>query len=37
MGIVGANSHRPDEYAELDSIDNMVLLTARICKTIADQ
>ena len=34
MGIVGANSHRPDEYAELDSIDNMVLLTARICKAI---
>jgi glutamate carboxypeptidase len=36
MGVVGANSHRPDEYAELDSIDNMVLLTARVCKAIAD-
>jgi glutamate carboxypeptidase len=34
MGIVGANTHRPDEYAELDSIDNMVLLTARICRAI---
>jgi glutamate carboxypeptidase len=36
MGIVGANSHRPDEYAELDSIDNMVLLTARVCKAMAN-
>ena len=36
MGIVGANSHRPDEYADLDSIDNMVLLTARICKAILE-
>nr|NJM02408.1 M20 family metallopeptidase [Desulfobacula sp.] len=36
MGIVGANTHRPDEYAELDSIGHMVLLTARACKAIAD-
>ena len=35
MGIVGANSHRPDEYAELDSIDAMVYLMAEVCKTIA--
>jgi glutamate carboxypeptidase len=34
MGIVGANSHRADEYVELDSIDNMVLLVAQVCKTI---
>ncbi|MFA5906798.1 MAG: M20 family metallopeptidase [Desulfobacula sp.] len=37
MGIVGANSHRPDEYAELDSIDDMVFLTAAVCKTISGQ
>jgi len=36
MGIVGANSHRADEYAELDSIDNMVGLVAQVCKTIAE-
>jgi len=35
MGIVGANSHRPDEYAELSSIDAMVLLTSRVCKAIS--
>jgi glutamate carboxypeptidase len=35
MGIVGANSHSTDEYAELDSIDNMVFLVAQVCKTIS--
>ncbi len=35
MGIVGANSHREDEYAELDSIDNMVLLVSKVCESIA--
>ncbi|MBC8438255.1 MAG: M20 family metallopeptidase [Deltaproteobacteria bacterium] len=37
MGIVGANSHRADEYAELDSIDNMVGLVAQVCKAIAEK
>ncbi|MBU0462728.1 MAG: M20 family metallopeptidase [Proteobacteria bacterium] len=37
MGIVGANSHRADEYAELDSIDNMVGLVAQVCKTISEK
>ena len=37
MGIVGANSHRADEYAELDSIDNMVFLVAQVCKTIGQE
>lgn len=35
MGIVGANSHRTDEYADLDSIDNMVLLVSKVCESIA--
>lgn len=34
MGIVGANSHRPDEYANLDSAGPMVLLTAKICQAL---
>ncbi len=37
MGIVGGNSHRPDEYADLASIDHMVCLVAEICKTISEQ
>ncbi len=37
LGIVGANSHRLDEYAELESIDKMVLLVAGACKDISDQ
>ncbi|RLB90766.1 MAG: M20 family peptidase [Deltaproteobacteria bacterium] len=37
MGIVGANSHRADEYVELDSFDNMVLLVAQVCKTISEK
>ena len=37
MGIVGANSHRADEYADLDSIDNIVLLVAQVCKTIGQK
>jgi glutamate carboxypeptidase len=36
MGIVGANTHRPDEYAELGSIRNMVLLTARVCRAVLE-
>ncbi len=35
MGIVGANSHRADEYAELDSINNMILLVSQVCHKIA--
>ena len=31
MGIVGANSHREDEYVELSSISPMVELTANLC------
>ncbi len=31
MGIVGANSHREDEYVELSSIAPMVELTANLC------
>ncbi|HGY11786.1 MAG TPA: M20 family peptidase [Desulfobacterales bacterium] len=37
MGIVGANSHRADEYAELGSIDNMVLLVAQVCRAIGEK
>lgn len=37
MGIVGANSHRPDEYAELSSIDPMVHLMVEVCKTVSEQ
>lgn len=37
MGIVGANSHRADEYAELDSIDQMVFLVAQVCKAIGQK
>jgi len=37
LGIVGANSHRVDEYVELDSIDNMVFLVAQVCKTIGQE
>ena len=32
MGIVGANSHRQDEYVELSSIHTMVTLVANVCK-----
>jgi len=35
MGLVGANAHRPDEYVELDSITDMVRLTASICRSLA--
>jgi glutamate carboxypeptidase len=34
MGIVGANSHRPDEYADLDSIENMVWLVSLACEAV---
>ena len=32
MGLVGANSHRPDEYVELASIPVMVNLITRVCR-----
>jgi glutamate carboxypeptidase len=35
LGIVGANSHRLDEYADLESIDKMVLLVTKACEQIA--
>lgn len=31
MGIVGGNTHRADEYAELDSINNMIFLISSVC------
>ena len=34
MGIVGANSHRQDEYVELPSIPVMVNLISNVCKTL---
>jgi glutamate carboxypeptidase len=33
MGLVGANSHREDEYVELSSISNMVTLVSRVVKS----
>jgi len=33
MGLVGANSHREDEYVELSSINNMVSLVSRVVKS----
>jgi glutamate carboxypeptidase len=35
LGIVGANTHRLDEYADLGSIDKMILLVAKVCEQIA--
>lgn len=35
MGLVGANSHREDEYVELSSINNMVSLVSRVVKSFA--
>ena len=32
LGLVGANSHRADEYAELASIPVMVSLISRVCR-----
>jgi glutamate carboxypeptidase len=32
LGLVGANSHRADEYVELDSIPVMVSLISRVCR-----
>ncbi|MFO7990037.1 MAG: M20 family metallopeptidase [Desulfotignum sp.] len=32
LGLVGANSHRPDEYVELASIPVMVSLISRVCR-----
>ncbi len=34
MGIVGANSHRQDEYVELASIPIMVTLISNVCKAL---
>lgn len=35
LGLVGGNSHRPDEYVELDSIPVMVNLLVRTCLELA--
>ncbi len=35
LGLVGANSHRKDEYVELDSIPKMVTLISRVCRQLA--
>jgi glutamate carboxypeptidase len=37
MGLVGANSHRPDEYVELDSIPVMVSLITRVCRDLTQK
>ena len=37
MGLVGANSHREDEYVELSSIVPMVCLLAELCQTLANR
>ncbi len=36
MGLVGANSHREDEYVELGSIVKMIQLLSRMCKRLAE-
>lgn len=35
MGIVGTNTHRPDEYAELDSVIPMIRIIAGACRILA--
>ena len=35
LGLVGANSHRKDEYVELESIPKMVTLISRVCRQVA--
>ena len=35
LGLVGANSHRNDEYVELESIPVMVTLISRVCRQLA--
>ncbi len=37
MGLVGANSHRPDEYVELSSIPVMVSLITRVCRDLTQK
>lgn len=37
LGLVGANSHRADEYVELESIPVMVTLISRVCRHLAEQ
>lgn len=36
LGLVGANSHRSDEYVELESIPVMVSLISRVCRKLAE-
>lgn len=36
LGLVGANSHRFDEYVELESIPVMVSLISRVCRKLAE-
>ena len=36
MGLVGTNMHRKDEYIELESINNIILLIAKVCKHICE-
>jgi glutamate carboxypeptidase len=37
LGLVGANSHRPDEYIELASIPVMVRLITRVCRELSQK
>jgi glutamate carboxypeptidase len=37
LGLVGANSHRPDEYIELASIPVMVRLITRVCRKLTQK
>lgn len=37
MGLVGANSHREDEYVELGSIIPMIQLLSGVCETLAQK
>ncbi len=37
LGLVGANSHRADEYIELASIPVMVSLISRVCRKLAEK
>lgn len=36
MGLVGANSHRPDEYVDLEAVVPMIRIVAGVCSAIAD-
>lgn len=37
LGIVGGNSHRPDEYAQIDSIPVMTSLLVRVCRKLSNR